>query len=126
MTNAHVITDPVVASKTASPLARLAHALDGDMRGVNALILDRMQSDIPLIPQLASYLIASGGKRIRPLLTIASARLFDQTTTRPHRLAAAVGYTTLLHDDVVDESDQRRGQASANAVFGNQASVCGW
>jgi octaprenyl-diphosphate synthase len=85
-----------------------------------------MDSEISLIPQLATYLIASGGKRIRPLLTLASTRLFDATTIRPYRLAAAVEFihtATLLHDDVVDESEQRRGKASANIVFGNQASV---
>jgi octaprenyl-diphosphate synthase len=122
MTNASATTDMAEFS----PLQHLAHALENDMRAVNELIIDRMQSDIPLIPQLASYLIASGGKRIRPLLTIAAARLFDANTTRPYRLAASVEFihtATLLHDDVVDESDQRRGQASANAVFGNQASV---
>lgn len=97
-----------------------------DMGFVNTLILDRMRSDVPLIPQLAGYLIAAGGKRIRPLMTIASTRLFDTKTYRPYRLAAAVEFihtATLLHDDVVDESNQRRGQPSANAVFGNQSSV---
>lgn len=120
------VTASTTSAQTTSPLTRLAHALDSEMRAVNELILDRMQSDIPLIPQLASYLIASGGKRIRPLLTIAAARLFDAATPRPYRLAASVEFihtATLLHDDVVDESDQRRGQASANSVFGNQASV---
>ncbi len=96
------------------------------MKSVNALILERMVSEVPLIPQLAGYLIAAGGKRIRPLMTLASTRLFDEKTDRPFRLAAAVEFihtATLLHDDVVDESDQRRGQASANALFGNQSSV---
>ena len=111
---------------TQTPLESLAQRLDEDMRNVNELILDRMQSDIPLIPQLAHYLIASGGKRIRPLLTLASARLFSETDTRSYKLASAVEFihtATLLHDDVVDESDKRRGKDSANIVFGNQASV---
>lgn len=109
-----------------NPLERLAEALKPDMAAVNALILDRMQSDIPLIPQLAGHLIAGGGKRIRPLLTLASAALFDYKGARQHKLAACVEFihtATLLHDDVVDESDQRRGKASANAVFGNEAAV---
>ena len=109
-----------------SPLERLSHLVEGDMMGVNNLILARMQSDVALIPQLAGYLIAAGGKRIRPLMTLAATRLFDADTKRPYPLAAAVEFihtATLLHDDVVDESDQRRGQASANNVFGNQASV---
>ncbi len=97
-----------------------------DMEKVNATIMTQMQSDVPLIPQLANYLIAAGGKRIRPLLTLAATRLFDDTTQRCHGLATAVEFihsATLLHDDVVDESDERRGQASARVVFGNQASV---
>lgn len=109
-----------------SALDDLSVAMKPDMANVNALILDHMQSDVPLIPQLAGYLIASGGKRIRPLMTLASTRLFDTTTSRPYRLAAAVEFihtATLLHDDVVDESDQRRGKPSANTVFGNQSSV---
>ncbi len=109
-----------------NPLEELTAHLSDDMKSVNALILERMNSEVPLIPQLAGYLIAAGGKRIRPLMTLASTRLFDQTTDRPYRLATAVEFihtATLLHDDVVDESDQRRGQASANTLFGNQSSV---
>ncbi len=96
------------------------------MQATNQLILDRMQSKVGLIPQLASYLVAAGGKRLRPLLTLASARLCGYTGDRHHGLAACVEFihtATLLHDDVVDESGMRRGQRSANAVFGNQASV---
>lgn len=109
-----------------SPLEELSAVLGEDMCSVNTLILARMQSDVALIPQLAGYLIAAGGKRIRPLMTLASTRLFDDETSRPFRLAAAVEFihtATLLHDDVVDESDQRRGQAAANRLFGNQPSV---
>jgi len=110
----------------ANPLERLAIQLKPDMAAVNDIILSRMQSDIPLIPQLAGHLIAGGGKRIRPLLTLASAALFGYNGTRQHKLAACVEFihtATLLHDDVVDESDQRRGKASANSVFGNEAAV---
>lgn len=109
-----------------SPLDRLAARLAPGMAAVNAEILSRMQSDIPLIPQLAGHLIAAGGKRIRPLLTLASAAACGYGGTRQHRLAACVEFihtATLLHDDVVDESDQRRGKASANAIFGNEAAV---
>lgn len=107
-------------------LDRLTALVAEDLVAVNALILDRMQSSVELIPQLAGYLIASGGKRIRPVLTLASARLCGHEGGRHIGLAAAVEFihtATLLHDDVVDESDLRRGQASANVVFGNQASV---
>ena len=112
--------------KQSSPLDILSTELDPDMRAVNALIIERMDSPVKLIPQLASYLIAAGGKRIRPLLTLASTSIYNGDMQRAHRLAAAVEFihtATLLHDDVVDESEQRRGQEAANLVFGNQASV---
>ena len=97
-----------------------------DMNAVNAVILDRMQSDIPLIPALAGHLIAGGGKRMRPMLTLACARLLDYPGTRHHKLAASVEFihtATLLHDDVVDGSDLRRGRRTANLIWGNPASV---
>jgi octaprenyl-diphosphate synthase len=85
-----------------------------------------MQSDIPLIPELAGHLIAGGGKRMRPMLTLASARLLGYSGARHHKLAAAVEFihtATLLHDDVVDNSDLRRGRRTANIIWGNPASV---
>lgn len=97
-----------------------------DMNLVNQVILERMQSDIPLIPELAGHLIAGGGKRMRPMLTLASALLVDYHGTRQHRLAASVEFihtATLLHDDVVDKSDLRRGKRTANLIWGNAASV---
>jgi octaprenyl-diphosphate synthase len=103
-------------------LALTAH----DMNLVNQTILSRMQSDIPLIPELAGHLIAGGGKRMRPMLTLASAKLLAYPGTRHHRLAAAVEFihtATLLHDDVVDSSDLRRGRRTANIIWGNPASV---
>jgi octaprenyl-diphosphate synthase len=109
-----------------TPLARLAALLADDMKEVNATIVARMGSEVPLIPQIARYLIAAGGKRIRPLLTLAASRLYGCGTGRPYPLATAVEFihtATLLHDDVVDESDLRRGRDSAHKVFGNQASV---
>lgn len=105
------------------PMLRL---VAGDMNLVNAVILSRMESQIPLIPELAGHLIAGGGKRMRPMLTLASARLLGYTGTRHHRLAASVEFihtATLLHDDVVDGSDLRRGKRTANLIWGNPASV---
>ena len=96
------------------------------MNSVNTVILDRMQSEIPLIPALAGHLISGGGKRLRPMLTLAGAELVGYNGTRHHRLAAAVEFihtATLLHDDVVDGSDLRRGKAAANIIFGNPATV---
>ena len=97
-----------------------------DLNQVNSVILARMQSDVPLIPELAGHLIAGGGKRMRPMLTLACARLLEYQGTRQHRLAAAVEFihtATLLHDDVVDTSDLRRGRRTANAIWGNAPSV---
>jgi octaprenyl-diphosphate synthase len=91
------------------------------------VIVGQMQSDVELIPRLAAHLVAAGGKRLRPILTLATARMCGYSGgTRHVNLAACVEFihtATLLHDDVVDESQLRRGLASANAVFGNQASV---
>ncbi len=98
-----------------------------DMTACNAAILARMDSPVALIPQLAAHIVAAGGKRLRPVLTLASARLCGYAGGLRHvNLAACVEFihtATLLHDDVVDESQLRRGLASANAVFGNKASV---
>jgi len=97
-----------------------------DMNAVNSVILDRMQSKVALIPELAGHLIAGGGKRMRPMLTLASAALLDYPGTRHHKLAAAVEFihtATLLHDDVVDLSEMRRGKRAANLIWGNPASV---
>ena len=96
------------------------------MNSVNAVILERMQSEIPLIPRLAGHLISGGGKRLRPMLTLAGAELVGYKGTRHHKLAAAVEFihtATLLHDDVVDGSELRRGKAAANIIFGNPATV---
>lgn len=117
---------PETASPTATPLDRLQEVMAADMTCVNEMIIERMASPVPLIPELAGYLIAAGGKRIRPLLTLAATSLYDGDMARAQRLATAVEFihtATLLHDDVVDESDKRRGQDCANIVFGNEASV---
>jgi octaprenyl-diphosphate synthase len=97
-----------------------------DMTAVNRLILDRAVSDVDLIPTLAHHLIDSGGKRLRPMLTLAAAKLCRYQGIGHVRLAAAIEFmhtATLLHDDVVDQSDYRRGKKSARLVWGNQASV---
>lgn len=96
------------------------------MNAVNAVILERMQSEIPLIPALAGHLISGGGKRLRPMLTLAGAKLVAYQGTRHYKLAAAVEFihtATLLHDDVVDGSELRRGKKAANMVYGNPATV---
>src|SRR6201996_4242285 len=100
--------------------------LKPDLQACNRTIVARMDSPVALIPQLAAHIVAAGGKRLRPLLTLATARLCGYQGDRHIALAACVEFihtATLLHDDVVDESLLRRGLASANAVFGNQASV---
>ncbi len=109
-----------------NPLEKLSDLLEADMAQVDKLILQNMQSEVPLIPKLAKYLISAGGKRIRPLLTLASTALFNGNMDKSYHLAAAVEFihtATLLHDDVVDESFERRGQKAANLIYGNQASV---
>jgi len=110
----------------APSLDALMALVAGDMNGVNAVILDRMQSKVALIPELAGHLIAGGGKRMRPMLTLASASLLGYSGTRHHKLAAAVEFihtATLLHDDVVDNSGMRRGKQTANIIWGDPASV---
>ena len=105
---------------------RLTDLVQGDLKSVNDVIIRHMDSPVELIPQLAGHLVASGGKRLRPMLTLGSAQLCKYTGDRHIALAACVEFihtATLLHDDVVDESELRRGEASANALFGNQASV---
>ena len=115
-----------IASKREPSLDALMALVAADMNGVNSVILDRMQSKVGLIPELAGHLIAGGGKRMRPMLTLACANLLGYTGTRHHKLAAAVEFihtATLLHDDVVDGSGMRRGKRTANLIWGNPASV---
>jgi octaprenyl-diphosphate synthase len=107
-------------------LDRMSALVAEDLVKVNQVIVDKMDSPVPLIPQLAGHIIASGGKRLRPMLTLAAAKLCGYQGDRQVSLAACVEFihtATLLHDDVVDASDLRRGADSANAVWGNQASV---
>jgi octaprenyl-diphosphate synthase len=112
--------DPGESLKPLSDLVR------EDMDAINRIILDKAVSDVELIPQLAHHLIDSGGKRLRPMIAIASAKLSQYAGTGHIRVGAAVEFlhtATLLHDDVVDDSDVRRGKKSARLIWGNQASV---
>jgi len=107
-------------------LDRLRALVADDLKAVNVVIVQRMQSPVATIPQLAGHIVAAGGKRLRPMLTLAASRLCGYQGQRHIALAACVEFihtATLLHDDVVDASDLRRGEASANAVWGNKASV---
>jgi len=109
-----------------SAVQNLMALLAEDLAKVNHVILDRMGSKVPLIPELAGHLISSGGKRLRPMLSLAATRMCGYTGQRHIPLAAAVEFihtATLLHDDVVDESNLRRGQQTANNIWGDEASV---
>ncbi|HVW91520.1 MAG TPA: polyprenyl synthetase family protein [Devosia sp.] len=107
-------------------LERLLAVTEPQMRRVNALILSRADSHVKMVPELARYLIEAGGKRLRPMLTVAAAQMFGQSKGADINYAAAVEFmhnATLLHDDVVDDSDMRRGRPAARMVWGNPASV---
>lgn len=100
--------------------------IDDDMRAVDAVIRQRLHSDVVLVRQVAEYIVAGGGKRMRPALVLLAAGAAGYRGTKHHDLAAIVEFihtATLLHDDVVDESDLRRGRSTANSLFGNAASV---
>jgi len=116
----------ILKDSHASPAERLWALAAEDMAAVDALILDRMQSPVGLIPNLAQHLVGAGGKRLRPLLTVATSLMCGYEGESHHKLAAAVEFihsATLLHDDVVDESELRRGQKPANLIWGNSASI---
>jgi len=124
------VAAPVPALADEDALNTLVRLAGDDLAACNRTIVARMDSPVALIPQLAAHIVAAGGKRLRPLLTLAAARLCGYPGpaggARHVALAACVEFihtATLLHDDVVDESALRRGMASANAVFGNKASV---
>jgi octaprenyl-diphosphate synthase len=112
--------------RKAPSLDPLYSLIQADLKRVDTLILDRVKSEVPLIHDIARHIVASGGKRIRPALTLISSQLCGYTGDRHIALAASVEFihtATLLHDDVVDESKLRRGLATANELFGNKASV---
>ncbi|WP_428977893.1 polyprenyl synthetase family protein [Rhodoligotrophos appendicifer] len=113
-------------SEGPSSLNPLLVLVDADMARVNEAIVSRAHSDVDMIPELARHLIDSGGKRLRPMLTIASAQMCGYRGDYHIKLASAVEFmhtATLLHDDVVDGSDLRRGKKTARLIWGNQASV---
>ena len=113
-------------SPASSSIARLIDLVAADMERVNAAILASTGSEVAMIPEVANHLIASGGKRLRPMLTLAMSRLVGYAGDRHVKLAAAVEFmhtATLLHDDVVDESEMRRGKLAARLLWGNEASV---
>jgi octaprenyl-diphosphate synthase len=104
----------------------LIQSIAGDMEAVNTVIRQQLHSEVPLVNQIAEYIISAGGKRIRPVLVLLTANACDYQGTNHHLLAAVIEFihtATLLHDDVVDESSLRRGRQTANALFGNAASV---
>ncbi len=114
------------ASADPNAAERLAALAYDDMRRVDALILERLDSHVALIPELSRYLIEAGGKRVRPMITVAAANMLGPCEQPPVLLAAAVEFihtATLLHDDVVDESGMRRGKVAANLVWSNASSV---
>jgi len=109
-----------------NPLARAQKLCRDDMRRVDDTIRHNLETDVPMIPAMGNFIIGSGGKRLRPLLCLLSARLFGYSDERHIPLAVVVEFlhtASLLHDDVVDEAHLRRGQPSAKGVWGNQASV---
>src|SRR2546428_3612826 len=109
-----------------TPQTTIAQAIGTDMDAVNAVIRKRLHSEVSLVNQIAEYIISAGGKRIRPTLVLLVANAYGYQGKHHHELAAVVEFihtATLLHDDVVDESSMRRGRQTANALFGNAASV---
>ena len=120
------VSAPAGSDAVGDVLTRFSALIGDDMTACNRAIVARMDSPVVLIPQLAAHIVAAGGKRLRPMLTLGCARMFGYAGHRHVQLAACVEFihtATLLHDDVVDESVLRRGLASANAIFGNKASV---
>jgi octaprenyl-diphosphate synthase len=107
-------------------MERVSALIQGDMQAVEERFRKNLASDVPLIGQVGEYLLSSGGKRIRPMLLLLAARLCNYTGNHHLELAAVIEFihsATLLHDDVVDSAELRRGNLSANAVWGNEASV---
>jgi octaprenyl-diphosphate synthase len=118
--------DSTAGPRTQPDLPAIQALAREDMAAVDALIRRRLASDVALVNQVAEYIVGAGGKRLRPMLLLLAARALGHRGPDAHQLAAVVEFihtATLLHDDVVDESDLRRGRRTANAVFGNAASV---
>jgi octaprenyl-diphosphate synthase len=122
----HSATPSATSPSAVLDLPAIQALTGADMAAVDALIRTRLASDVVLINQVAEYIVTAGGKRLRPMLLLLAARALGHRGADAHQLAAVVEFihtATLLHDDVVDESDLRRGRRTANAVWGNAASV---
>ena len=107
-------------------IKKITQLVEKDFQATNKVILDQLHSDVALVNQLGHYIVAAGGKRLRPLLVLMVTNALGYSGTKHHETAAIIEFihtATLLHDDVVDESDRRRGRETANALFGNAASV---
>lgn len=119
-------TNPKVDTEAASVVDRMQRLLSADLTSVEQILIDRAASPVKMIPDLSGYIVAAGGKRLRPMITLSAAHAAGGANPSTHALAAAVEFihtATLLHDDVVDDSDLRRGKASAKTVWGNTASI---
>lgn len=117
---------PHAPRETATIVERLQGMLHDDLAATEALLKERAASPVAVIPDLSGYIVSAGGKRLRPMVTLAAANAAGGTSKGTHALAAAVEFihtATLLHDDVVDESDLRRGKAAAKNVWGSSASI---
>ena len=117
---------PLDEAREPKGLAPLFEIVDEDMKAINRIILDKAVSEVELIPKLTHHLVNSGGKRLRPMLAIASSKLCGYDGPKHVPTAAAIEFmhtATLLHDDVVDESDTRRGRKTARLIWGNQTTV---
>ena len=124
--NIDAVRNEVSGDTVKADVHALVNLCDADMAQINALITERMQSEVAVIPALAEHLIAAGGKRLRPLLCVAAARLCGTDNINHHNLSAAVEFihtATLLHDDVVDSSQLRRGKVAAHLIWGAPSSV---
>jgi len=111
---------------SAAVVDRMQDLLSKDLAAVEDILKDRAASPVKMIPDLSGYIVAAGGKRLRPMITLSAAQSVGEANPATHALAAAVEFihtATLLHDDVVDESDLRRGKAAAKTVWGNTASI---
>jgi octaprenyl-diphosphate synthase len=107
-------------------ISDITHLVSNDFKATNQVILEQLKSDVVLVNQLGQYIVSSGGKRLRPLLVLMTTQALSYKGDQQHKTAAIIEFihtATLLHDDVVDESDKRRGRETANALFGNAASV---
>ncbi len=119
-------TNPSRDSDVSSIVERLQDMLTDDLKATEALLTERARSPVDVIPDLSGYIVSAGGKRLRPMITLAAAHACGGTNPGTHALATAVEFihtATLLHDDVVDDSDLRRGKKAAKNVWGNNASI---